>query len=160
MIIQCINCNKNFEVDSKLIPKVGRNLHCGSCNHNWFYVPMIDSPKINNQEIKKEEIVDNFEKNDVDIIHSTQQDDKILISKQDLSKNSQTKKIQQIKNPHYLSNILSYMLVFVISFVALIIVLDTFKNPLSLIFPGLELLLYNLFESIKDVILFLKNLFL
>ena len=160
MIIQCINCNKNFEVDSKQIPKVGRNLHCGSCNHNWFYVPVIDSPKINNQEIKKEEIFDNFEKDDANKIHSTQQDDKILINKQDLSKNSQTKKLQQIKNTHYLSNILSYMVVFVISFVALIIFLDTFKTPLSTFFPSLEFLLYNLFESIKDMILFLKNLFL
>ena len=48
----------------------------------------------------------------------------------------------------------------IISFVALIIVLDTFKSPLDDKFPGLELLLYNLFETIKDIFLFNKNLFL
>ena len=159
MIIQCINCNKNFKVDSKLIPKTGRNLHCGSCNHNWFYVPVIKSPKIDNQEIKKREIVDNFEKFEEDKVQSTQEDN-ILIDKQDLSKSTQINKSQQNKNPLYLSNILSYMIVFVISFVALIIFLDTFKTPLSTFFPSLEFLLYNLFESIKDMILFLKNLFL
>ena len=37
MIIQCVNCNKNFEVKSSLIPKNGRNIQCGSCNHVWFY---------------------------------------------------------------------------------------------------------------------------
>ncbi len=37
MIIQCINCNKKFEVNSNLIPSVGRNIQCGSCNHLWFF---------------------------------------------------------------------------------------------------------------------------
>jgi len=159
MIIQCINCNKNFQVDSKLIPKTGRNLHCGSCNHNWFYIPVIDSPKIDNQDIKIDEIDDNFEKFEENKVQSTQ-DDEILIDKQNLSKNTQIKKSQQNKNSLYLSDILSYMVVFVISFVALIAILDTFKASLSTVFPRLEFLLYNLFESIKDIILFLKNLFL
>ena len=159
MIIQCINCNKNFQVDSKLIPKTGRNLHCGSCNHNWFYIPVIDSPKIDNQDIKIDEIDDNFEKFEENKVQSTQ-DDEILIDKQNLSKNTQIKKSQQNKNSLYLSDILSYMVVFVISFIALIAILDTFKAPLSTVFPRLEFLLYNLFESIKDIILFLKNLFL
>ena len=35
-----------------------------------------------------------------------------------------------------------------------------FKTPLDNKFPGLELLLYYLFETIKDIILFTKNLFL
>ena len=37
MIIECINCNKKFEVNSDLIPKEGRNIQCGSCNHLWFF---------------------------------------------------------------------------------------------------------------------------
>ena len=37
MIIECINCNKKFEVDSSLIPQSGRNLQCGLCDHKWFY---------------------------------------------------------------------------------------------------------------------------
>ena len=26
-----------FEIDADLIPKEGRNLQCGSCDHIWFY---------------------------------------------------------------------------------------------------------------------------
>ena len=53
---------------------------------------------------------------------------------------------------------LSYIIVSIITFVAIIIVLDTFKDPLSGIFPNLELLLYNLFETLRDLILFAKDL--
>ncbi len=37
MIIECINCNKKFEVNSDLIPIEGRTIQCGSCNHVWFF---------------------------------------------------------------------------------------------------------------------------
>ena len=37
MIITCDQCNKKFEIDSSLIPKEGRLLKCGSCEHVWFY---------------------------------------------------------------------------------------------------------------------------
>ena len=36
MIIECINCNKKFDVNSELIPESGRTIQCGSCNHIWF----------------------------------------------------------------------------------------------------------------------------
>jgi len=55
-------------------------------------------------------------------------------------------------------NFLSYIIVSIITFIAIIIVLDTFKSPLSNIFPNLELVLYNLFETLRDVILFAKDL--
>ena len=53
---------------------------------------------------------------------------------------------------------LFYFIVSIISFIAIIIVLDTFKSPLSVFFPNIELILYNLFETIKDIYLFIKNL--
>ena len=62
------------------------------------------------------------------------------------------------KTTFSVSKFLSYFLVFLITFVALIIVLDTFKTPLSNIIPGLEIFLYNFFETLKDLYLFLKNL--
>ena len=37
MIISCTSCNKNFEINSDLIPDSGRLLACGSCNHQWFF---------------------------------------------------------------------------------------------------------------------------
>jgi len=62
------------------------------------------------------------------------------------------------KNTFNISKFLSYFLVFLITFIALIIVLDTFKSPLSSIIPGLEIFLYNFFETLKDLYLFIKNL--
>ena len=53
---------------------------------------------------------------------------------------------------------LNYFIVLIISFVAVIITLDTFKGPLSTFFPNIELILYNLFETLKDLILFIKDL--
>ena len=37
MIIECNNCNKEFQVSSKLIPNEGRLLQCSSCNHKWHF---------------------------------------------------------------------------------------------------------------------------
>ena len=54
----------------------------------------------------------------------------------------------------------SYLIVLIISFIALIIILDTFKSPLNSIFPNLELILFNLFETLKDIKFFIKDLFI
>ena len=54
---------------------------------------------------------------------------------------------------------LSVLIVFIISFVALIILLDTLKTPLINVFPGLEIILFNLFETLQDIKLFIIDLF-
>ena len=163
MIIDCINCTKKFDVKDSLIPDNGRTIQCGSCNHVWFYKPKIEQSK---NEIKTE-------------ISSHKSNDNILENKKDdytnkkLSKTDETINLENFANIEPSSNkliyknkkiifsvskVLSYFLVFLITFVALIIVLDTFKSPLSSIFPGLEIFLYNFFETLKDLYLFVKNL--
>ena len=52
MIIECINCNKIFEVNSELIPSTGRTIQCGACNHIWFYKPNQSNIKKYNDTIK------------------------------------------------------------------------------------------------------------
>ena len=59
MIIECINCNKIFEVNSELIPENGRTIQCGSCNHVWFYNPKIADIK---KKIKQDVEIDVKEK--------------------------------------------------------------------------------------------------
>ena len=56
------------------------------------------------------------------------------------------------------SKFFSYLLVLIISFGALIILLDTLKTPLINIFPGLEVLIFNLYETLKDIKLFIIDL--
>ena len=154
MIIQCINCDKKFEVNNSLIPNNGRNIQCGSCNHTWFYNPTKDTETIilPNDNNKNSESINEIEEDTID---------EILIKKKNLSKNEDPKELVKFKksNDFGLGKILSYIVVSIISFVALIIFLDTFKSPLTNIFPDLELLLYNLFETLKDIFLFVKNLF-
>jgi len=53
---------------------------------------------------------------------------------------------------------LNIMFLFIISFAAFIVFMDTFKTPVSNFFPEIEVILYNLYETFKDVILFLKDL--
>jgi predicted Zn finger-like uncharacterized protein len=151
MIIQCVNCYKKFEVEDSLIPDEGRNLTCGSCNHKWFYIP-INNQQNNNIQTKNI----NSEHEDINVINDKK--DKKIEKIDPVTKKSENINPKKKKSSLSLGKILSYIIVSIISFIALIIVLDTFKSPLQEIFPGLELLLYNLFESIKDMILFLKNL--
>ena len=151
MIIQCVNCYKKFEVEDSLIPDEGRNLTCGSCNHNWFYVP-VDNQLNNNIQTKSIDI-----KNEgIDVVNDKK--DEISEKINQITKKPENINAKKKKSSLGLGKILSYIIVGIISFIAIIIVLDTFKSPLQEIFPGLELLLYNLFESIMDINLFLKNL--
>ena len=55
-------------------------------------------------------------------------------------------------------NVLGKIVVFIISFIALIIILDTFQNPIGQFVPNIEFILYNLYESTKDIILFIRDL--
>ena len=142
MIIECPNCYKKFNVKSSLIPESGRNIQCGSCNHVWFFKLIEDVPsKLLNTDIESNNDEEKVQKN-IEI------KDKTKIKKQ----------IKSSTDTFSFSKILSFIIIVIISFIALIIVLDTFKKPLTNIFPNLELLLLNLFESIKDIFLFFKNL--
>ena len=71
--------------------------------------------------------------------------------------NETEKKSEEIKKTKS-SKFFSYLIVFIISLGALIILLDTLKTPLINIFPGLEVLLFNLYETLKDVKLFIIDL--
>ena len=53
---------------------------------------------------------------------------------------------------------LSIILVFIISIAALIVLLDTFKSPVNLMIPNIEFFLDSLYETIKDILLFIQDL--
>ena len=155
MIIQCINCNKKFEVDPELIPEKGRTIQCGSCDHNWFYKKDIPQPS---SEIHEEiPLVEEAEEINI----SNQDIGEINIPDEKLEDKNDTKEIDDTTNSkksNVFNKIISYLIVAIISFVALIIVLDTFKTPLNNIFPNLEQILFNLYETFEDISLFFKDL--
>ena len=51
MLIECENCNKKFEIEESLIPKDGRLLQCGSCNHKWFFSIDKIKEKVNEDKV-------------------------------------------------------------------------------------------------------------
>ena len=164
MIIDCINCSKKFEVNSSLIPENGRTIQCGSCNHVWFYKPQIDAQKNETTSDFNENQNDNEDdisltNNELDQNHDNQEEKKIFNTNEKLISDTIEDK-NKTKKTFGISKFLSYLLVSIISFIALIIVLDTFKSPLSNTIPGLEIFLYNFFETLKDLYLFIKNLFI
>ena len=153
MIIECINCNKVFEVNSELIPENGRTIQCGSCNHVWFYNPRIsDLKKEKNQDAKFDNLKETF----------VEENNKKVFEEKDYSelkdnKNYEITKYRPKKGLSFLK-FLSYLIVLLISFIALLILIDTFSAFLYQFFPGLELVMFNLFETLKDIELFIKDL--
>ena len=150
MIITCPNCNKQFKIDNSLIPDEGRDLQCGSCNHIWFY----NIQEKNNEvlELKQEIISEDIEtkaENKEDKIEEKQQPEET--SKTEINNKKKEKNSEKQKNTTTLkktenkgSKFFSYLIVLLISFVALLVIIDTFKSFLYQFFPGLELIMFNL----------------
>lgn len=162
MIIECINCNKKFNVDADLIPKQGRQIQCGSCEHIWHFKieSSLKEPLILDDENNQKNI--SIAKDTKEITESINvENPKKLLKDNEIYKDNKIQENITIENNvkiSKISNFFSYLLVILISFVALIILLDTLKSPLINVFPGLEIVLFNLFETLKDIKLFIIDL--
>jgi len=169
MIITCNNCNKKFDVDSSLIPEEGRLLQCASCDHKWFFIiealenrlsPIdedisTDSVNIfdqNNLSINEEESASDTPKDEIKVNLNEETKEEIEININESTQvNTKPKKQKNFK-------ILNIFIIATISFVAFIIIIDTFKYPIGKIAPNIEFILYNLYESIKDISLLIRDL--
>ena len=149
MIIECDQCLKKFEIESSLIPQKGRLLQCSSCDNKWFYKKILKQENI--VSLKKEKI--KVEKKQI----TPNQQKRKIIQKDDFKslKPTNNKKNIKIKKISFLNIIL----IFIISVVALILVAETFKVPFAKLIPSIEFILENLYETLRDLILFIKDLF-
>ena len=148
MIITCPRCKKKFEIDHKLITSEGRMLQCGSCDHKWFF-KIKGENKINEEEntikeIPKEEIIK----------EETIPEKKVDLNNEEINLTEEKTEVQNKNNINYFNIIL----VGIISFIAFILILETFKVYLSSIFPNIEILLNNLYQSLEDIKLFTLDL--
>ena len=162
MIIECPCKKKKFNIDINLIPVEGRDLQCGSCDRIWFYKkedPILEPQQINEDIATKEneerESSNDDKSNDQKIKQSIKENKKL---KSELSAIKKTESKTELDKQTQNSKFFSYLIVFIISLGALIILLDTLKSPLINIFPGLEVLLFNLYETLKDIKLFIIDL--
>ena len=162
MIITCPCEKKQFKIDSSLIPQEGRELQCGSCERVWFYKPKDESeaPLTLNENISEKKIEPSIETDDLNLEFSKNLHKEKIIEPEIKNKKSKEiqNKVKKLKNENKGSKFFSYLIVFIISSVALVILLDTLKTPLINVFPGLEIVLFNLFETLQDIKLFIIDL--
>ena len=150
MIIICPSCEKKFQIEDKLIPRNGRLLQCGSCSNEWFF----KKEKIEHKKSKIEELIKKPQ-----ITENLDIDDRTTKDRINYETTATEKKLKSSKKLSFsFSKFLSYILVAIISFIALIILIDTFKSPLYRIFPSLEFILFNFYETLKDIELFFRDL--
>ena len=162
MIIECPACYKKFNIDEKLIPDEGRLLKCGNCDHTWFYKKE-DNLKLETETIKINEIEANQSEINIETIDTPIKQTKKIrkkISKKSSTKESTSKELVSIDKSSISreNNIIKKIFLIIISIIAIILLIDTFKNQISVIFPGIVQMSDSLYLVINDLKLFIKDL--
>ena len=159
MIIECPKCSKKFNLDESLIPDIGRLVKCGSCSNTWFYTK--DNSK---SETKKKDINENYVEKEINVNIDSEQSDNLenklktinFSKEKNPKKKYKTGKIPSSKDS---TNYINNFFIFTISIIALFLLIDTFKNQLSIVFPGVINLSESLYFVLNDINLFIKDLF-
>ena len=162
MIIECPACSKKFNIDEKLIPNEGRLLKCGNCDHTWFYKKE-ENLKLETETLKINEIEENKSEINIDPVEKPIKQTKKIrkkISKKFLTKESTSKELVSIDKSSVSreNNIIKKIFLTIISIIAFILLVDTFKNQISVIFPGILKMSDSLYLVINDLKLFIKDL--
>ena len=152
MIITCPRCQKSFNIDDKLIPKEGRLVKCGACDHTWFF------KLTENIEDKKGAAAPNTTINEEENREFIRVERNKETIKPKVDKIKGSKKYLPAIKKEKSKNFYKLFLVFIISIIAIIILIDTFKVPLSYIIPNINFYLDNLYQSLIDIKLFTINL--
>ena len=169
MIVDCPCGKKKFNLDINLIPEDGRLLKCGSCSEVWHYkIPSSEQKiinEINNLEINRPDLTPDKNNDDLPIKNK----DIGLIKEETKTKKtrkynkkteSKSKELISVKKePEFSENkIIKKIFLILISIIAFILLLDTFKNQISIIFPGIINMSDSLYLVINDLKLFIKDL--
>ena len=152
MIIVCPSCGKNFNVRDDQIPDKGRLLQCSNCKHEWFFtkktIPIDDDiDELSNDDLTQKSFGILGEEED--------RSDEVIIEEKTVEL-EKTKNIDKKKTTKI--NFFNVLLVFIISFIALVLIVDTFIVQISEYVPFAEKYLDNLYQSIIDISLFFQNL--
>ena len=150
MIISCKKCAKKFNVNDNLIPNDGRNLQCSSCGHKWFFKKKTNEEKLKEKPQKKQIKIKK--------INPDEQVPPVVDSIIKEAEQVDVKNLDDVIHKNNKISILNLFFLFLITFVAFIILLDTFKIPINNLIPGFYILLDNFYESITDFYLFSKDL--
>ena len=148
MIISCEKCKKKFEVNENLIPSNGRYLQCSSCSHKWFFKK--------NEQVLTEKKKDKLIKK---IVKKKTTEDSVPEDVEKIISDAEVFSIDKEKKTEIgILSLFKILIITIITFSAFIIILDTFKSSFNDFFPGLNSLLDDLYDSLKDLFLFFKDL--
>ena len=162
MIIECPACSKKFNIDEKLIPEEGRLLKCGNCDHTWFYKKK-KNIKLEAETSKISEIEDNKSEINIETVKQPIKQTKKIRKKNSKKLStieSTSKELVSIEKSSVSreNNIIKKIFLVIISIIALILLIDTFKNQISVIFPGILKMSDSFYLVINDLKLFIKDL--
>ena len=162
MIIECPACSKKFNIDEKLIPDEGRLLKCGNCDHTWFFKKE-ENIKLEAETKKISQIEENKPEINLEPVEEPIKQTKKIrkkISKKSSTKESTSKELVSIDKSSVSreNNIIKKIFLIIISIIAFILLIDTFKNQISVIFPGILKMSDSLYLVINDLKLFIKDL--
>ncbi len=162
MIIECTACSKKFNIDEKLIPDEGRLLKCGNCEHTWFFKKE-EKIKLEDETKKISKIQENKPEINIEPVKEPIKQTKKIrktISKKSSTNKSTSKELVSIdKNSVSRENkIIKKIFLIIISIIAFILIIDTFKNYISVVFPGILKMSDSLYLVINDLKLFIKDL--
>ena len=154
MIIDCPCGKKKFNVKDELIPAKGRLLQCGDCDREWFFSKDTNNIEENNAVKFDEEIA----QESFGIIDDKYDDEVFEEDKKEEPTNEleRPEKIKKQKTKQF--SFFKLLLVFIISFIAFVLIIDTFIVQISEYFPFAEKYLDNLYQSVIDISLFFRNL--
>ena len=164
MIVECPECNKRFIVKDDMIPTKGRHLQCGKCSYNWFFKPHIETIEIDKSSIFLDDEIENDTKNKKISSNQIKTDFKSeeIKNKKNIDNNKEITQSRSMivssNKGHKPINYFKLFFVVIITLISLVILLDTFKSFIINFFPNIDLILNNLYETFKDINLFLKDL--
>ena len=174
MIITCPCNRKKFKIDANLIPATGRELKCGSCGHVWFYNneskdEISSKIEINNkletQNIKFEDKNLNLSPELKDVL--IKNEDNTILKKDktsiELEENKKTfqkniKKKQRNKINEKPISFINKIIISFITLIAIIILIDTFKNEIINFLPRLNPAFNSFYAILADINSFIKDL--
>ncbi len=163
MIITCPNCNKKFNIDHSLIPESGRLLQCSNCLHKWHYI----TNKTQYTPKEKFQLTKEISQNKSEEININppqvfqpikKKNPKKEIKKPKIFKKNKKHKIQKREQKGKPVGIFNKIVILFISLTALLIILDTFKNELSIYITFLNPMFDSLYAVVTDINLFIKDL--
>ena len=162
MIIECPTCSKKFNIDEKLISDKGRLLKCGNCEHTWFFKKE-ENTKLEAETQKITEIEEIESEINIEpvkeAVKQTKQKRKKISKKSSTIKSTSKELVSIDKSSVSKENkIIKKIFLLIISIIAFILLVDTFKYQISIIFPGILKMSDSLYLVINDLKLFIKDL--